>query len=287
LILLVNNYLPMLGVVIAFKDYSNQGNFIQSIFMSKYVGLKNFEFFFVSPDAFKIIRNTLGYNMVFVLTGLMVPVTFAIALSEVSRKYLAKMYQSLMFLPFFLSWIVVGYLAYSLFSKDMGFVNRVIMEPLGFEKIDWYMEKKYWPFILIFFQLWKYTGYNVVVYLAAISGIDTEFYEAAALAGASKFQQIKHITIPMRQPIMIIMTLLAVGRMFNADFGLFFNVPKNSGALYNVTNVIDTYVYRTMMNTANFGMTAAVGLLQAVLGCITVLAANYAITRIDKESGLF
>jgi putative aldouronate transport system permease protein len=192
-----------------------------------------------------------------------------------------------MFLPYFLSWIVVSYLAYALFSNDKGFINNRLLSAFGLEHVNWYFETAYWPFILIIFHLWKYTGYNIVVYLASISGIDTEYYEAASLDGASKWQQIKYITLPMLQPIMIIMTLLAVGRIFNADFGLFFNVPKDSGQLYPVTQVIDTYVFNALRRTNNIGMAAAACLYQAVIGCITVIAANYAVRKIDKEKALF
>ena len=287
LILLVNNYIPMFGVIIAFQRYKFFGNFINSIIKSEFVGFKNFEFFFKTPYAFNITRNTILYNLVFIILGLIVPVILAISLNELKNRKMAKAYQSIMFLPYFISWIVVSYLAYSFLSTDKGFINRGILEAMGIETVNWYFEPVYWPFILVFFQMWKYTGYNIVVYLASISGIDTEYYESAALDGASKWQQIKFITLPMLQPIMIIMTLLAVGRIFNADFGLFYNVPKNSGALYPVTDVIDTYVYKALRNTNNIGMSSAAGLYQAVVGCITVFAANYAVRRIDRDKALF
>ncbi len=286
-LLIINNYIPMFGVIIAFKQYRYYGNFITNLIKSKWVGLKNFDFFFATPYAFQITFNTIAYNLVFILLGLIVPVAFAIMLSELRNKRLAKIYQSFLFLPYFLSWIVVSYLAYSLFSVENGFINRSILAPLGIERVRWYAETIYWPFILTFFQMWKYTGYNVVVYLAAISGIDSEYYEAAAIDGATRWQQIRHITIPMLQSLMIILTLLAVGRIFNADFGLFYNVPRNSGALYDVTDVIDTYVFRTLRDTNNLGMAAAAGTYQAVIGCITVFFANYAVRRIDKDKALF
>lgn len=287
ILLVINNYIPMLGIVIAFKQYRYYGNFITNLIKSKWVGLSNFDFFFATPYAFQITFNTIAYNVVFIILGLIVPVAFAIMLSEIRSKLLAKTYQSFLFLPYFLSWIVVSYLAYSLFSVENGFINRSLLEPLGVERVRWYADKVYWPFILTFFQMWKYTGYNVVVYLAAISGIDSEYYEAAAIDGATKWQQIRHIIVPLLQPLMIIMTLLAVGRIFNADFGLFYNVPRNSGALYDVTDVIDTYVFRTLRDTNNLGMAAAAGTYQCVVGCITVLLANYAVRRIDKDKALF
>ncbi len=181
----------------------------------------------------------------------------------------------------------MGYLAYSFFSIDFGFINRGVLDALGLERVQWYFEPKYWPFIITFFQMWKYTGYNIVVYIAAISGINNEYYEAAAIDGAKKLQQIRYITLPMLQPMMIILTLFAVGRIFNADFGLFFNVTRNSGALYQTTNVIDTYVYNALRNSSDIGMTAAAGLYQAVVGCITVSIANLVVRKIDSEKALF
>lgn len=287
IILIVNNYIPMFGIVIAFKKYRFHGNFINSIIQSEWNGLKNFEFFFKTPYAFQITRNTILYNLVFILLGLVVPVAFAILLNEITNKRASKVYQSIMFLPYFLSWIIVSYLAYSFLSIENGFLNRGVLAAFGLEPVKWYFEPKYWPFIITFFQLWKYTGYNTVVYLAAISGIDNEYYEAAEIDGASKFQQIMYITIPLLRTLMIILTLLAVGRIFNADFGLFYHVPRNSGQLYSVTDVIDTYVYRALRNTNNISMAAAAGTYQAVVGCITVFTANFIVRKIDKDKALF
>ncbi len=287
LVLLINNYLPMFGVVMAFQKYRFNENFIKSILTSEFVGFKNFEFFFKTPNAFTVTRNTIVYNLVFIILGLIVPVMLAIGLNELRNKFMKKLYQSIIFLPYFLSWIVVSYLAYSFFSFENGFINRSILIPLGLEAANWYFEPKYWPFIIIFFQLWKYTGYNIVVYLAAIVSIDGEYFEAAALDGATKWQSIRHITLPLLKPLMVILTLLAVGRIFNADFGLFYNVPKNMGTLYSVTDVIDTYVFRALRNSNNVGMSSAAGLYQAVLGCITVFSANLIVRKIDPEKALF
>jgi putative aldouronate transport system permease protein len=287
IILIINNYIPMFGIIIAFKRYRFFGSFFESLIQSDWIGLKNFEFFTKTPYAFQMTRNTLLYNAVFIVLGLIIPVFFAIALNEIRSKRLSKLYQSFIFLPYFLSWIVVSYLAYSLFSIESGFINKNILAPLGIAPVEWYSESVYWPFILVFFQLWKYTGYNVVVYLAAISGIDPEYYEAAEIDGATKWQQIRLITIPLLQNLMIILTLLAVGRIFNADFGLFYNVPRNSGSISSVTMVIDTYVYNALRNTNNIGMASAAGTYQAVIGCITVFTANLIVRKIDKESALF
>lgn len=287
IILIINNYIPMFGIVIAFKRYRFFGSFFESVIKSDWVGFKNFEFFTKTPYAFQMTRNTLLYNAVFILLGLIVSVFFAIALNEIRGKNLSKIYQSCIFLPYFLSWIVVSYLAYSFLSIETGFINKSILAPIGIAPVEWYNEAKYWPFILVFFQLWKYTGYNVVVYLAAITGIDPEYYEAASIDGATKWQQIRHITIPLLQTLMIILTLLAVGRIFNADFGLFYNVPRNSGSLQTTTMVIDTYVYSALRNSNNIGMASAAGAYQAVVGCITVFTANLIVRKIDKDSALF
>lgn len=286
-VLIVNNYIPMLGVVIAFKRYRFHGNFLNSIIQSEWVWFENFKFFFKTPYAYQITRNTILYNLVFIILGLIIPVAFAIMLNEITNKKAPKFYQSVMFLPYFLSWIIVSYLAYSFFSIENGFLNRAVLASLGIEPVKWYFEPKYWPFIITFFQLWKYTGYNTVVYLAAITGIDNEYYEAAEIDGATKLQQIRYITIPQLRTLMIILTLLAVGRIFNADFGLFYHVPRNSGQLYSVTDVIDTYVYRALRNTNNISMAAAAGTYQAVVGCITVFTANFIVRKIDRDKALF
>lgn len=287
IMLIINNYIPMFGVIIAFKRYRFHGNFFLSLIKSEWVGFKNFEFFMKTPYAWQMTRNTILYNLAFIILGLIVPVSCAIILTELHNKRMSKIYQSIVFLPYFLSWIVVSYLAHSMLSIESGFINKSILAPLGITRVEWYSEPKYWPFILVFFQLWKYTGYNIVVYLAAITGIDPEYYEAASIDGASKWQQIRHITIPMLQTLMIILTLLAVGRIFNADFGLFYNVPRNSGALQPATQVIDTYVYSALRNTNDIGMASAAGTYQAVVGCITVFTANLIVRKIDKESALF
>lgn len=287
IMLIINNYIPMFGVVIAFKKYRFHGNFFSSVIKSEWVGFRNFEFFIKTPYAWQMTRNTILYNLTFIILDLIIPVAFAIILSELRNKRMSKVYQSVVFLPYFLSWIVVSYLAHSLLNMQNGFINNSVLKPLGIAAVDWYKEPKYWPFILVFFHLWKYTGYNIVVYLAAITGIDPEYYEAASMDGASRWQQIRHITIPMLQNLMIIMSLLAVGRIFNADFGLFYNVPRNAGSLQPATQVIDTYVYTALRNTNDLGMASAAGTYQAVVGCITVFTANLIVRKIDKESALF
>jgi putative aldouronate transport system permease protein len=281
------SYLPLVGTVVAFKQYrfSREGFWV-SIFKSKSVGWQNFTFLFSGNDAWVITRNTLFYNLAFIFIGLVLSVAMAILLSELVGKTLAKVYQTGMFLPYFLSWVIVGYFAFSFLSVDRGVLNQ-FLGWFGVQPIQWYNDPKYWPYILVFVSLWKSIGYNSVVYLASILGIDRSLYEAAMIDGASKWQQIRNITIPMLSPIITILTLLAVGRIFYADFGLFYQVPRDSGTLYSVTNVIDTYVYRGLKTTGEIGMSTAAGLYQSVVGFVLVIVSNFIVRKFDKDSALF
>jgi len=284
---LVFSYLPMAGVVIAFKQYRySRDGFLASIVQSEWVGFDNFKFLFSTNDAYVITRNTVLYNVVFIALGLVLSVAMAIVLSEIVNKKMAKAYQTGMFLPHFLSWVIVGYFAYSFLSYDRGMVNRIIGW-FGGEPIQWYSDPTYWPVILVLVNIWKTVGYSSVVYLAAIMGIDRSLYEAAMIDGANKWQQIRNITMPMLTPLMIILTLLAVGRIFYADFGLFYQVPRDSGTLYSVTNVIDTYVYRGLKTTGEIGMSTAAGLYQSLVGFLLVIASNYIVRKINKDNALF
>lgn len=284
IILIINNYLPMLGVIIAFQKM----NYRAGLFGGEWVGLKNFEFFLKTSYAPIIIRNTILYNLAFIVLGTIIAVFFAIALNEITRKRVKKIYQSAMFLPYFMSWIVVSYVGYALLGTQFGFINTGILKPLGLNPISFYTEAKYWPAILVIANLWKYGGYNTVIYLAAVAGLNAEYYEAAAIDGASKWKQITQITIPLLSPIIIIMVLLSLGRIFNADFGLFYMLPMNSGPLFPVTNVIDTYVYRAMSSgIGDFSMAAAAGLFQSVVGLIFILSSNLLVKKIDAEKALF
>ncbi|MGL4911687.1 MAG: ABC transporter permease [Romboutsia sp.] len=285
--LLIFSYLPMFGLVIAFKDFKvSPGGFIQSLINSEWVGLSNFEFLFSSGDAFRITRNTVVYNIVFIILGLIFAVTIAIALSQLANQKLRKVYQTGMLFPHFLSWVIVSYFVFSFLSYDKGMVNS-ILGAFGVDPVSWYNEPKYWPFILVFINIWKGVGYGSIVYLAAIVGIDKTYYEAATIDGASKWQQIKNITIPLIVPLMIILTIMAIGGIFRADFGLFYQIPKNSAILYPVTDVIDTYIYKGLMNMGNIGMSTAAGLYQSIVGFILIMATNFAVKKIDPEYGLF
>lgn len=290
-VLFLNNYLPMAGVLIAFKNFKYFGrNLFENFAKSDWVGLDNFKFFTATPDALTITRNTLAYNFVFIVLGLVVSVFFALTLNEVRNVYLSKFYQASMFLPYFMSWIVVSYLVFALLSEESGFVNKSLLPAFGISADTlpaWYGEAGKWPFILTFVNLWKFTGYNCVVYVAAIAGIDQEFYEAARVDGATRFQQIRKITIPLLTPLMIILTLLAVGRVFYSDFGLFFSVTRNVGAIWDTTAVIDTYVYNALRNLNDVGMASAAGLYQSVMGFILVLTSNLIVRKIDSEKALF
>lgn len=277
------NYMPMFGLIIAFKNM----NFAKGFFQSDWYGFRNFEFFIRTPDAFLITRNTIFYNLVFIVVGTVAAVFCAMALHELRNRRTAKFYQSIMFLPYFLSWVVVSYLAFSFLSVDMGFINKQILPLFHMQPIEWYGGTQYWPLILVFCNLWKYTGYHTIIYLASIVGILPEYFEAATIDGASKLQQIRKITIPLISPVVIILVLLGVGRIFFADFGLFYQVPRNTGALFNVTNVIDTYVYRALVNSGDIGMSSAAGLYQSVVGFVLVLVSNLVVRRVDPTKALF
>ena len=281
-------YLPMFGVIIAFKRYRpmRNTNFFVALLKSEWVGLNNFKFLFATPDAGIMFRNTLTYNAIFIVTGMVTAVTLAIMISQLHSAKLAKVCQTAMFFPHFLSWVVVSYFVFSFLSMDKGLVNQILTQQ-GKEAIQWYMEPRYWPYILIFMNLWKGTGYSMVVYLASISGIDSSLYEAAIIDGGSKWQQVKYITLPMLKPIILIMFILAVGRIFSTDFGLFYQVPRNSGPLVNVTQTIDVYVYKALMSMNNIGFSAAAALMQSVFGLFTILTANLIVRKLDPENALF
>lgn len=279
-------YLPMFGVLIAFKRWEIHGGFFESLIKSPWVKFDNFKFLFESSDAWLITKNTVMYNAVFIICGVVLPVTLAILLKEVFNKRLSKFYQTAMFLPYFLSWVIVSYCLYTFLSPDKGFLNSILIE-MGQDPVSWYTESKYWPFIIVLMSQWKGVGYGTVVYLASICGIDKTYYEAALIDGATKWQQIKHITIPLLKPIMIIMFITAVGGIFRADFGLFYQLPKDSGALYPVTNVIDTYVYRGLMNLGNIGMSSAAALYQSFVGMVLILITNGIVRKVDNENAFF
>ena len=281
LYLIINNYIPMFGIIVAFKNY----NYSLGIFGSKWNGLKNFKFLFKTKDAFTITRNTLVYNAVFIL-GNSLGILIAILLNEIRSKMAKKTYQTIILLPFLLSIVIVSYIVYGIFSTEFGIANHMLTS-LGKDRISWYSTPKYWPFILTFINLWKNMGYNTVLYYATLIGIDVSYYEAAVVDGASRWQRIRYITIPSLIPTITIMVLMAISRIFYSDFGLFYQVPLNSGPLIDVTNTIDTYVYRGLRENSNIGMSAAAGLYQSVVGFIMVIAANTLVKRMGNGNELF
>ncbi|WP_436237870.1 ABC transporter permease [Paenibacillus sp. LjRoot153] len=281
--LLINNYLPMFGLVIAFKniDYS------KGILGSDWNGLTNFKFLFQTSDAYIITRNTLLYNGVFIILGMIFSVGLAILLNEVKNRFMSRLYQSIVLLPFLISMVIVSYLVFAFLGDTQGYINKTLLPMLGLDTISFYQDPKYWPYILTLVNIWKTVGYSCIIYLATIIGIDPEYYEAATLDGANKWQQIRTITLPLLTPIIIIMTLMAVGRIFYSDFGLFYQVPMNSGMLYDTTNVIDTYVFRGLLQSNDIAMSSAAGFYQSVVGLILVVLANYAVRKFSKDNALF
>lgn len=282
LFFIVFAYVPMAGVVMAFKQYTYDGG----IFGSPWNGLDNFRFFFESGQAWQVTRNTALYNIAFIIVNNVLQITVAILLFEVANKWFRKIFQTMLFLPYFISWVVVGAIAYNLFSYDYGMIN-VVLTTFGMTPIDIYNTAEYWPVLLVLVSAWKAVGYGSIMYLAAITGIDTEMYEAAEIDGANVFQRISKITLPNLYPTIIILVLLAIGNIFRGDFGMFYNMVGNNGLLFANTDVIDTFVFRALTSSNDIGMSSAAGFYQSVLGFVTILFANYAVRKYDKDRALF
>lgn len=280
--LLINSYLPMFGIFLAFKDY----NYVDGIFKSPWNGLKNFEYLF-KHDAFLIIKNTILYNLTFIILGTIVAIFVAVLMNELGEKLRLKFFQSTLLLPNLFSWVVIGFVGFAFLNSDTGFINNTIIEWFGGDKISWYASPEYWPFILTFVYLWKMVGFSSIIYMASIAGIDKSVYEAAQIDGANKWAQIVKITLPLLKPTIVILTLMAVGRIFYSDFGLFYQVPMNSGAIFDTTQTIDTYVYRGLMELNDIGMSAAASLYQSVVGFVLVVTVNGIVRKFDSENALF
>lgn len=280
--LIINNYMPMCGLFIAFKniDYS------KGIWGSDWVGLENFKYLFKTDAAFIMTRNTILYNIVFIVVGTVCGVAVGILLSELNGKIRSRLYQTLILLPYLLSWVIVAYIGYAFLSSDTGLINSLI-KSLGGKPVSWYAEPMAWPFILTFVHIWKGIGYSAIVYLATIIGIDKTLYESAMVDGATKWQQIKSITLPLLKPTIIMLTIMSIGRMFYSDFGLFYQVPMNAGALYSTTQTIDTYVYRGLMQLNDISMASASGFYQSIVGFILVMIANGVVRKVSSENALF
>lgn len=281
--LIFNNYIPMSFTVIAFKDY----NYAKGVWGSEWIGLNNFKTLFSTRDSWIILRNTVGYNLVFIIVSLVIGLGLAILLDELRSKKMKRVFQMSYLFPYMISITIVSYIVYALLSYDTGFINNKILEALGKDRVSWYSVPKYWPVILVLVNQWKWLGYNSIIYYSSVISIDPGYYEAATIDGATRLQRIFHITIPVIRSTIITMTLLQLGSIFRSDFGLFYQVPMNSTALMNVTNTIDTYVYRGIKSVGTIGMSSAAGLYQSVVGFVLVLAANLLVRRIDRDSAIF
>ena len=282
LYLIINNYIPMFGIVMAFKKL----NFAQGILGSPWCGLDNFRFLFTSKDAGIITRNTILYNVAFFLVGTVLSIIFAILINEIRSVTAKKLYQTLILLPFLMSWVVVSYLVFCFLSGENGMINTLLLK-MGKETIAWYQETKYWPFILIFCNAWKGVGYSMIIYLSSIVGISQDYYEAAKIDGAGKLKQIRYITLPLLRPTVITMFILSVGQIFRSDFGLFYQIPRNSGVLYNVTRTLDVYIYQMLMQNSDYSMSTAASFYQAIVGFVLIVAANAVVRKVDRNSSIF
>lgn len=280
-------YLPMFGIIIAFKQYKLQPGghgFVYNLLHSEWTGFANFEYFFTSNAFSMLLRNTILYNIAFIIISASVAVGGALMLSNMINKRASKVYQTMMFLPYFMSWVVVSYFVYALLTPEKGLLNGLITM-LGGDPIMWYQEAKYWPYIIVFLNTWKGMGYGMVMYLASITGIDPSLYEAAVMDGANKKQQMRHITLPGIKPVFIMMLILDCGKIFNSDFGLFYQVTGQIPAsLYETVSTFDTFVFKAIKSTAPIGQTAAASFFQAICSCATILLANWVVSKVDHEN---
>jgi putative aldouronate transport system permease protein len=279
--LIINNYIPMLGIIAAFKSFKVS----KGLLGSPWVGFTNFQYLLGSNDAGIILRNTLLYNVVFIIVNNVVGILFAILISDIRHNRLKKLYQSSILLPFTLSMVIVSYIVFAFLSQQNGMLNNTLFKAAP---VQWYNDPTWWPLILVVVNCWKTVGYGTLIYIAGIAAIDQSLYEAAAIDGAGKWHQIRNITLPSLVPSIMTMFLLSLSRIFYSDFGLFYLIPQNSGSLFNVTNTIDTYVYRAlMMSAGGIGRSAAAGLLQAVVGFALILAVNTLIRKLSKSNAIF
>lgn len=281
--LIINNYIPMAGLVIAFKkiDYS------LGIFASPWVGLKNFTYLFSNNDALNALRNTVLYNLGFIVFGNILAIVVAIALDSIKSRYFKKVSQVVILIPFLLSTVIISYIVFAFLSPTNGFMNNTILPLLGIDPIKWYNEAKYWPAIITIVYLWMSFGYSSILYYSNVISIDKSLYEAAVMDGASTWQQIRYVTLPGLKFTIITLVLLAVGRICYSDFGLFYQIPQHSGLLYSTTQTVDTFVYRALLELNDVGRSSAAGFLQSVLGFILVFTANKLVSKIDQDSALF
>ena len=281
--LIINNYIPMFGILIAFKKM----NYKKGIFGSDWVGLNNFKYLFRTKDAWSITRNTLMYNVAFFIIGTVLAIFLAIMINELTNKKASKLYQTVILLPFLMSWVVVSYLVFAFLSSENGLVNHSVMPLLGKEPVNWYGDKRYWPFILVLVNTWKGIGYSMIIYISSLVGISQDYYEAATIDGASKWKQIRYITLPLLKPTVITLFIMSVGQIFRSDFGLFYQVTRNSGLLYDYTRTIDVYVYQALMKNSDYAMSSAASVYQSVVGFVLIVAANRIVKRYQSSMALF
>jgi len=279
---LIFNYFPMLGNIVAFKKF----NYTDGIFGSPWAGLSNFEFLIKGGVLWRTTRNTLLYNIAFMIIDVVSQMGIALMLNEIISTKFKKVCQSLMFLPYFISFVLVQSIAYGFFNYEYGIVNNVLTS-LGMDPVNLYADPKVWPWLLIFFHVWKGLGYGVVIYMAAITGISSEYYEAATLDGATKWQQIRYITIPLLKPTAITLTMFSIGHIMKGQFELFYQLIGTNGLLYEITDIIDTYVFRSITQTFDPGMSTAAGLYQSVFGFVLIMIVNTVIKKIQPEYALF
>lgn len=282
LLIFIFNYLPMGGTIIAFKDYK----FNKGIFGSEWIGFRNFEFFVTSSEFIRLLRNTLGMNFIFIIAGTLSSLILAFILYDLKSRRATKVFQTMLITPNFLSWVVVSYMVYAFLHPQNGIVNQLLAH-FGIESIDWYNKPGAWPFILTIATVWKHVGMDSVVYYAALMGTDTSLIEAARVDGATKMQINFKIILPSLIPIITVLTILKIGNIFRADFGLFYQLPRQVVALYPTTDVVDTYIFRVMREIGDMGMSTAVGLLQSVVGCILVIFTNHCAKKVDDSMSLF
>ena len=278
----INCYMPLYGMLIAFKKY----DYSKGIWGSEWNGIENFRYLFATDDAWLITRNTILYNLAFMVLNVILGVALAIFLNEIRLRKTKKIYQTIILLPYIMSFVVISYFTYAFLGDTSGLVNHLLMR-LGVERVSFYAEPKYWPWILIFVYAWKNIGYQMIIYLSTIVGIDTTYYEAAEIDGATKWQQIRWVTLPQLKSTVIMMTTIAMGMIFRSDFGLFYQTPRNQGLLYGVTDTIDTYVFRALINNGNMSMSSAAAFYQSIVCFVTILIFNGIMNRVSKEDVLF
>lgn len=283
--LFINNYIPMGGLIASFK----QVNFVDGIWGSPWADpwYKNFIYLFKSQDAFIITRNTILYNFAFIVVNNISGILIAIFISDVTHKKAKKVYQSAILFPFMMSIVIVSYIVFALLSNENGLLNNSVLPFLGKEPVNWYSEPGAWPVILVLVNFWKGVGYGCLIYIASIAGIDKQIYEAAQIDGANRRKIITKITLPSLVPSVITLVMLNVSKIFFSDFGLFYQVPQNSGAIFSTTNTIDTYVYRALLQQNNPSMSAAAGFYQSIIGLVLVLTVNALVRRFSRENALF